>query len=136
VDELIDAVEAGPEALVDGGWIDDPDEGGDDGDEFDGDEWDDVDAQDVLGSAFVAADRLRKRASDPEGVLALVEVSETMASMRLPFGFDEDGWRGLVEAVSRLAAGLTAAEGSDAALGDEQVEDLAEDLRARLRPLV
>jgi hypothetical protein len=136
-DELIDAVEAGPDALVDGGWIDDPDpDGGDGGDEFDDDGWDDVDAQEVLGSAFVAADRLRKRASDPEGVLALVEAHETMVTMQLPFGFDEDGWKALVDAVARLAAGLTAAEGSDEALGDEQVEALAEDLRARLRPLV
>lgn len=133
VDELIDAVEAGPDALLEGGWVD-----GDDGaDDLDDDGLDDgVDAQDVLGSAFVAADRLRKRASDPEGVLALVEVHATMVSMRLPFGFDEAVWADLVEGVSVLAAGLTAAEGSEASRGDEQIEDLAEDLRARLRPLV
>lgn len=136
VDELIDAVEAGPEALADGGWVDGLAGGAEEGEQFDDDGWDEVDAQEVLGSAFVAADRLRKRASDPEGVLALVEVHDTMVTMPLPFGFDEAVWTELVAEVSVLTAALTAAEDSESALGDEQIEELADELRARLRPLV
>ncbi|MCU0310571.1 MAG: hypothetical protein MUE36_06485 [Acidimicrobiales bacterium] len=132
VDELIDAVESG--AVADPSLFPAADEGEDDP-EWDGLD-DDVDAQELLGGVFLAADRLRRRASDPEGVLALVDLSATMASMRLPFGFDPVVWDDLVRAATGLAAALTAEPGSDGDVGDERVEELADELRARLRPLV
>ena len=97
---------------------------------------DEVDAQEVLGAVFVAADRLQRRGSDPEGVLALVDQASVVASMRLPFGFDPAVWNDLVSVTTTLASALTAEEGSPAAVGDERVEEMAADLRARLRPLV
>lgn len=104
---------------------------------WDDDDWDDdVDAQEVLGEAFLAADRLRRRARDPEGVLALVEAGDTLATMGLPFGFDRAVWDDLVAHVAALATALTVPEGSSDDPGDEGIEELADDLRARLRPLV
>jgi len=136
VDELIDAVEDGAVVEPEGSTSD----AGRDADAADGEwdeEWDDgVDAQEVLGGVFIAADRLRRRANDPEGVLALVELADTVASMSLPFGFDQAVWADLVGAVGVLAAALTADEGNEADVGAEAIEALADDLRARLRPLV
>jgi hypothetical protein len=96
---------------------------------------DDVDAQEVLGTAFIAADRLARRSSDPEGVLALVEVHGVMATMNLPFGFDPAVWADLVARAGVIATALTAEDDEDQPTG-EGLEALAEDLRARLRPLV
>lgn len=139
VDDLIDQVEmaatpgteAEPEvhSPVDGREAD-PDE------EWDTEGWDDdVDAQEVLGEAFLAADRLARRSSDPEGVLAMVEVHGTMTEMRLPFGFDPAVWDDLVAHVAVIARLLTDESGSEDT-GGERIEELAGDLRARLRPLV
>lgn len=147
VDELIDQVELTAGAVdeldeaVEGLTGDEVDDGPGDGHGAD-DEWGDedlddgVDAQEVLGEAFVAADRLAKRAKDPEGVLALVDVHAAMISMALPFGFDEAVWDDLVAAVGRLATALTSDGDGPEDLADEHIEELAGDLRARLRPLV
>jgi hypothetical protein len=111
------------------GWDDD-----DDGDDWD--DWDGVDAQEVLGGAFVAADRLAKRASDPDGVVGMVEAQRAMATMELPFGFEAATWEDLVARVDVLGTALTVDDGDAAALGGEQIEDLASELRAVLRPIV
>jgi hypothetical protein len=137
VDELIDQVEMsavpgapaeadepGAAVVTEEGWAGD-DEGWDD----------DVDAQEVLGTAFLAADRLARRSSDPEGVLALVEVHGVMATMTLPFGFDPAVWSDLVARTGVIATALAADDDEDQPTG-ERLEELAEDLRARLRPLV
>ena len=146
VDELIDQVEMAttPGTLAEPAVhdLDPADAGSDaDGDEDDdgwddGEGWDDgVDAQEVLGQAFLAADRLARRAADPEGVASLVEVHATMRSMALPFGFEPAVWDDLVGAVTRIAVELTdAAEPGPG--GGEHLEAMADDLRARLRPLV
>jgi hypothetical protein len=139
-DDLIDQVEteaadragAAQGALVDG----DGDGEGDDLDE-EWDDWDDgVDAQEVLGGAFVAADRLAKRASDPDGVVGMVEAQRAMATMELPFGFEAATWDDLVSRVDVLGTALTVDDGDDAALGGEEIEELAGELRAVLRPIV
>jgi len=139
VDELIDQVEAeaGGGGLAAGG----PDAGdayagvAEDEDE---DDWDDdgVDAQEVLGGAFVAADRLAKRATDPDGVVAMVEAQQAMATMDLPFGFEASVWDDLVARVGVLGTALTVDDDDEAALGGEQIEELAGELRSALRPLV
>jgi hypothetical protein len=109
---------------------------GDDGDE-DWDDWDGgVDAQEVLGGAFVAADRLARRASDPDGVVGMVDAQRAMAAMELPFGFEAATWDDLVARVDVLGTALTVADGDDDALGAEEIEELAGELRAVLRPIV
>ena len=160
VDDLIDQVEAEAEAaeaagagaagdpgtpgegeLVDGvggrgDGDDEVDRDVEDGDE-DWDDWDDgVDAQEVLGGAFVAADRLAKRATDPDGVVGMVEAQRAMSSMELPFGFEPASWDDLVARVDVLGIALTVDDGDDAALGGEEIEELAAELRAVLRPIV
>ena len=137
VDDLIDAVEEG--TAVEAGLLDGagPADAGDSEGAWDDDAWDDdVDAQEVLGAVFIAADRLQRRGSDPEGVLALVDQAAVMVSMRLPFGFDPAIWDDLVTVATALASALTADEGSPGDVGDERIEEMAADLRARLRPLV
>jgi hypothetical protein len=114
----------------------DGDGDGDDGD-ADWDDWDGgVDAQEVLGGAFVAADRLARRASDPDGVVGMVDAQRAMAAMELPFGFEAARWDDLVARVDVLGTALTVADGDDDALGAEEIEELAGELRAVLRPIV
>ncbi len=110
VDDLIDAVEAG--TVVESAQLEPVAAAAGDGEDMWGDDsWDDdVDAQEVLGAVFLAADRLQRRGSDPEGVLALVEQAAVMASMRLPFGFDPAVWDDLVAVTTSLASALTADE--------------------------
>jgi hypothetical protein len=142
VDDLIDQVEVEAEAAA-GALGGDGDRRVIDGEETDADlededdDWDDgVDAQEVLGGAFVAADRLAKRATDPDGVVAMVEAQQAMATMELPFGFEASVWDDLVARVGVLGTALTVDDGDQAALGGEQIEELAGELRAALRPLV
>jgi hypothetical protein len=97
---------------------------------------DGVDAQAVLGEVFLAADRLARRATDPDGTRRLVQAHATVATMARPFGFDEPVWTDLVAHVEALHAAVLADPGTGAALGQDRIEELAEDLRARLRPLV
>jgi hypothetical protein len=149
-DDLIDQVEeeaASSVVQVGAGTDADAGDGGEgvlaalDGDGDDGDEdWDDwdggVDAQEVLGGAFVAADRLARRASDPDGVVGMVDAQRAMAAMELPFGFEAATWDDLVARVDVLGTALTVADGDDDALGAEEIEELAGEQRAVLRPIV
>jgi hypothetical protein len=148
-DDLIDQVEAesadragAAEGALVGDVRDADGEGEGEGDDLgngddDWEDWEDgVDAQDVLGGAFVAADRLAKRASDPDGVVGMVEAQRAMATMELPFGFEAATWDDLVARVDVLGTALTVDDGDDAALGGEEIEELAGELRAVLRPIV
>jgi hypothetical protein len=55
--------------------------------------------------------------------------------MTLPFGFDPAVWSDLVARTGVIATALAADDDEDQPTG-ERLEELAEDLRARLRPLV
>jgi hypothetical protein len=102
----------------------------DDDDDEDGD-GDGLEAQDVLTALFLSADRLRRHASDPDGVLGLVGAAAEARSLRLPFGFEPKVWDDIVARSDTLAAAI---EGDDAS--DEEIESQAEVLRALLATLV
>lgn len=106
----------------------DDDEDVEDDDEIDEDDLVDLDAQDVMSDLFVAADRLKRKATDHEGVLTLVERSRDVRRMRLPYGFSRGAWDEIVDATLALNRCL---EGDD-----EEIEAQAIVLRDVLRPYV
>jgi hypothetical protein len=106
----------------------------DDGAEGDGDDDADVDplaAQNAMSDLFVAADRLRKDARDPDGVLNLVAAAELAASLPLPYGFSDADWKAIVDG-ARGMADLIEADDTE----DETIEEEADRLRTVLRPYV
>lgn len=108
--------------------IDLPEPGDDDDDEpYEGPE-----AMEVMSQLFVASDRLRKNALDPDGVLAAVEWSEHAERVPLPFGLSPAVWK---DVVGQAVALRQAIEDDDEA-GDDQIEELADSLRTQLRAYV
>jgi hypothetical protein len=108
------------------------DEDEDDEDDVDVlDEGEDLDAQQVMSDLFVASDRLRRKASDHEGVLTLVGRAGDAERMRLPFGFNRHDWRLIVEQ-STVLRDLIEDDESD----DADIEARAKGLRDTLRPYV
>ena len=87
VEELLDTVEF-PDAL------DADTKGGGDG----------LVAQEVLSDLFVAADRLRHHARDPEGVLGLVAAAIAVEDLELPFGFEPGVWQKILDGAASLAS--------------------------------
>ena len=81
-----------------------------------------------MSDLFVAADRLKRKATDHEGVLTLVERARDVRRMRLPYGFSRKDWDEVVEATLALNRCLDG--------GDEESEEQAVVLRALLRPYV
>ena len=114
VEELLDTVEF-PDAL------DADTKGGGDG----------LVAQEVLSDLFVAADRLRHHARDPEGVLGFGGGRDlgrgSGAAVRLRAGClaEDPGWRRVLRA---------SLEGDD--VGDEDIEAQADEYRTLLREYV
>ena len=90
-----------------------------------------LDAQSVMSDLFVAADRLRKKASDHEGILTMVDRANDAARMRLPFGFDRKDWESIVDQSTKLRDLIEDDESSD-----EDIEAHAAILRGTLRTLV
>ena len=90
-----------------------------------------LDAQAVMSDLFVAADRLRKKATDHEGILTMVDRANDAARMRLPFGFDRKDWESIVEQSTKLRDLIEDDESSD-----EDIEAHAAILRGTLRSLV
>lgn len=91
-------------------------------------------AQEAMSDLFVAADRLRKDARDPEGMTTVLTASEVAAGLPLPYGFSEADWTRLVEAATGLAALLQQDGDDDASLA--ATEEAADALRTLLRPYV
>jgi hypothetical protein len=109
--------------------LDDDDEDDDDEDEvFDEADLVDLDAQEVMSDLFVAADRLKRKVTDHEGVLTLVERSRDVRRMRLPYGFSRDAWTEIVRATLALNRGLDG--------DDEEIVEQATALRSILRQYV
>ncbi len=119
--------EAAVEAIFDA--IDLPETSDDDGD---GDRYDGPEAMEVMSQLFVAADRLRKNALDPDGVLAAVEWSEHAEQVPLPFGLAPTVWNDIVG----QAVALRQAIEDDDEDGDDQIQEVAESLRGQLRQYV
>jgi hypothetical protein len=90
-----------------------------------------LDAQAVMTDLFVAADRLRKKAADHQGVLTMVERAGDAERMRLPFGFNRHDWEQIVGQATKLRDLI---EDDDAK--DDDIEAHAAILRGTLRPYV
>lgn len=123
VEAILDAVDF-PDAL--------PVDDGVDGE--DGDDLDPLAAQEAMSDLFVAADRLRKDARDPEGMTLVLTASEVAAGLPLPYGFSQSDWGTIVAAATDLAALVGQDRDDDAALA--ATEEAADALRALLRPYV
>jgi len=103
------------------------------GDDDDEDEvYDGPEAMEVMSQLFVAADRLRRNALDPDGVLAAVEWSEWAEAVPLPFGLSPAVWKDIVGQSVALRRAIEA----DDEDGDDQIHELAESLRRQLRQYV
>jgi hypothetical protein len=128
------AVEADDEVVADADAEgDDAEETGDDAedDELVGADGEELDAQQVMSDLFVAADRLRKKANDHEGVLTLVERAGVAQRMRLPFGFNRHDWDQIVEQAADLRDLIEDDDSSDA-----DITARAAVLRGTLHPYV
>ena len=99
----------------------------DDGD-HDGEELPEVDPDRVLGGLFIAADRLARNATDPDGVLDAISLGDELAAGAMPFGFETVVWERLVAASGELAGLLGQTDSSD-----DDVEASAGRLRDLLR---
>jgi hypothetical protein len=106
-------------------------EGEDDGDEADDDGGEELDAQSVMSDLFVAADRLRKKAADHQGVLGLVDRANDAERMRLPFGFNRHDWDQIVEQATSLRDVIEDDDSSD-----DDIKARAQVLRGTLRSYV
>jgi hypothetical protein len=90
-----------------------------------------LDAQMVMSGLFDAADRLRKKAGDHQGILTMVERAADAERMRLPFGFNRRDWD---EIVGQAAALRDLIEDDESA--DDDITAHAAVLRGTLRPYV
>jgi hypothetical protein len=122
VDALIDAVEQGRTEVN----LDDSDDAGEGAG---GD--DSLDAQEVLSSLFVAADRLMHDALDPEGVLSFVDGAELAETLPLPYGFSPAVWDDIIGQVQALAGAIEADD-----VDDEEIVEQATKVRTTLRQYV
>jgi hypothetical protein len=124
---VAEADEAAVEAIFDEIDLPEGDDDDDDDEVYDGPE-----AMEVMSQLFVAADRLRRNALDPDGVLAAVEWSEWAEAVPLPFGLSPAVWKDIVGQSVALRQAIEA----DDEDGDEQIHELAESLRRQLRQYV
>lgn len=95
-----------------------------------------IDPDAVLGGLFVACDRLARNAGDANGVLDAVEINTTLASARMPFGYDPKVWQEIRARTAALAVVLEREEADGASGGDatdEEIEQAAAELRDLLR---
>lgn len=83
----------------------------------------------LIGDLFVAADRLRRNARDPQGVTAAVEGGRALARLGLPYGYEQAFWDRVVQGGTALAALVADADHDD----DDAVTDAAVAYRALLR---
>ncbi len=91
----------------------------------------DIDIQAVLSDLFVAVDRLRRSATDHEGVLGLLAAAGPIEGTAIPFGFDPSVWAEIVGQTRRLRSAL-----EEDSMTDEQIEMAAGEMRAFLHEFV
>jgi hypothetical protein len=103
----------------------------DTGDELEDD--DGLQVQQTLSRAFVAAKRIAKKSWDADSIITVTECAERLEHFSVPFGFEPDGWKLVVDSVEELAEMLAM---DDIAVSDDEVKELAATVRDRLRPLV
>ena len=85
---------------------------------------DGLDVNELLSTVFAAADRLRRNARDPQGVLSMLDNAPTLESIRTPFGFDRIEWHGVLDLI-RSVRELLDNDDSD----DAEIEERAQRLR-------
>ncbi|HEY4376522.1 MAG TPA: hypothetical protein VGM93_05165, partial [Acidimicrobiales bacterium] len=91
-----DADEDGDDAADTGDAVD----GEGDGDE--GDEEDDLAAQEALSALYVATDKLVKSPFEQREVAALGRASESIARLRVPYGFTTNTWTTIRREAAKL----------------------------------
>ena len=117
------------EALLDGiefGEVESAEQSGDSDESDDG-----LETASILSDLFVACDRLRKSATDHEGVLGVVSASERLDGRPLPFGYVPSVWKDIQARAGRLHDEL-----DDDDTEDEVLEDQARELWVLLRQYV
>jgi hypothetical protein len=92
---------------------------------------DGVGGAELLGEAFVAADRLQHDAADPEGVITIMQMSRTVDDAEPPYGLDRADWDRLVERMTAIGELLC-----EDKVDEAEVMAQAHDLRTALRPYV
>jgi hypothetical protein len=104
---------------------DDPELSSDDG----------VAVQDLLSTLFVAAGHLARRPTDADSVVHVVDTTDQLERLSLPFGFESAVWRNLVALAAGLRDALTE-DDEDAQLDDAELRERASAVRDTLRQYV
>jgi hypothetical protein len=90
-------------------------------------ELDGLDVNQLLSKLFAAADRVRKNARDPQGVLGLLDNAPLIARINTPYGFERHSWTTIVELAHHVNE-LLEDDDSD----DHDIEATAQRLRDAL----
>ncbi|MCY4133601.1 MAG: hypothetical protein OXG30_01630 [bacterium] len=90
-----------------------------------------VEPYEVLEALFFSADRLRRNTSDSKAVEDFALAHEKVVQLSLPWGYDADFWRAMLDAADGLREALVA--GPDPTEGDAPAEQAAYGLRELLR---
>ncbi len=97
---------------------------------------DGIAVHELLDGLFLATGKLAKHPDDGASVLRVDEVAADLERMPPPFGFEPGQWRTLVGRALRLRAALAAGPGSDDALDDADLSELAGEVRDLVRQYV
>lgn len=92
-----------------------------------------VDPVTVMSDMFVAAGRIRRKATDAKGVIGVVETSALIDQMALPYGITADLWGAVVDRSSDLADVLS---GDVEVADDVTVLEMAGELHDLLRTMI
>ncbi len=90
-----------------------------------------VEPYQVLEALFFSADRLRRNPADVKGVEDFAIACEQVVQLRLPWGYDAEFWRAMLDAAEGLREAIVA--GPDPTEGETVVEQAALALRDLLR---
>lgn len=85
----------------------------------------------LLDRVYMGADRLSRDPADPDAVVSYAEAAETLGTVSVPVGFEEDAWRRVQTDALSLRDVLA---DPDAEADDESVSDKARVVRDHLRP--
>lgn len=90
-----------------------------------------VEPYQVLEALFLSSDRLRRNTSDTKAVEDFAVAHDQVVQLSLPWGYDADFWRAMLDAADGLREALVA--GPDPTEGDAASEQAALALRELLR---
>ncbi|WP_419926082.1 hypothetical protein [Candidatus Poriferisocius sp.] len=91
----------------------------------------DAEPYQVLEALFFSSDRLRRSAVDSKAVEDFAIAHDQVVQLSLPWGYDAEFWRAMLDAADALRVALAA--GPDPVDGDAASKQAAEDLRELLR---